>query len=113
MLALSANSVEPAIHPLRPESPLRAGVTLPYLPGDTTSPGYVPDTVTVLIAVNGTVIWTNEDVSHHTVTALDGSFNSGNMNPGSAFVFTFDTVGTFDYICQYHPWMGGTVIAKA
>ncbi|MDQ3413293.1 MAG: ScyD/ScyE family protein [Chloroflexota bacterium] len=61
----------------------------------------------------GTVItWTNSDVVAHTATAPDGAFNSGNLNPGESFSFTFDTAGTFDYICTYHPFMKGTIVVE-
>jgi plastocyanin len=71
--------------------------------------GYDPDNITVLIGVNNTVIWTNNDNEPHTVTASDGSFDSGNMNPGATFTYTFTTPGTYAYICTYHPWMHGYV----
>ena len=73
------------------------------------STGYDPDNITVVIGVNNTVIWTNNDNEPHTVTATDGSFDSGNMNPGATFTHTFTTPGTYAYICTYHPWMRGYV----
>jgi plastocyanin len=74
---------------------------------------YSPDPVTVVIGVNNTVTWTNNDSAPHTVTANDGSFDSGNMAPTATFTFTFTTPGTFHYHCVYHPWMVATVIVKA
>ncbi len=77
------------------------------------SPGYSPPTITVVLGVNNTVVWTNDDTVPHTVTADDGSFSSGNMNPGDTFSFTFATPGTYTYHCSYHYWMKGTVIVKS
>jgi len=71
--------------------------------------GYEPDNITVVIGVNNTVIWTNNDNEPHTVTASDGSFDSGNMNPGDTFTYTFTKPGAYTYICTYHPWMRGYV----
>ena len=71
--------------------------------------GYDPDNITVVIGVNNTVIWTNNDNEPHTVTAADGSFDSGNMDPGATFTYTFTKPGTYTYICTYHPWMHGYV----
>jgi len=71
--------------------------------------GYDPDNITVMIGVNNTVIWTNNDNEPHTVTATDGSFDSGNMNPGATFTYTFTKPGVYSYICTYHPWMRGYV----
>jgi plastocyanin len=59
-----------------------------------------------------TVTWTNLDQVAHTATAGKGEFNSGNLNPGESFSFTFDTPGTYVYNCSYHPSMQGTIIAK-
>jgi plastocyanin len=72
-------------------------------------PGYTPTDVTVVIGANNTVEWTNNDNMPHTVTASDGSFDSGNMNPGATFSHTFTEAGSFAYICTYHHWMHGTV----
>lgn len=86
--------------------------------GDSTNPpGYSPDTITLVIGVNNTVTWTNNDSVHHTVTTTNapagGSFNSGNMNAGVSCSHTFTVAGTYDYDCAYHSWMTGTVIVKA
>lgn len=80
-------------------------------------PGYTPDSITVVIGVNNTVTWTNNDSIHHTVTTtsapVGGSFNSGNMQPGVTCTHTFTVAGTYEYYCVYHSWMTGTVIVKA
>jgi plastocyanin len=76
---------------------------------NTSSPGYTPVDVTVVMGVNNTVVWTNNDNMAHTVTGIDGSFDSGNMNPGKSFVHTFTKTGVFAYTCTYHNWMHGTV----
>lgn len=75
-------------------------------------PGYTPSIITVVIGVNNTVTWVNYDDYPHTVTASDKSFDSGNMNKGDAWSYTFTRPGTYTYICVYHPWMRGTVIVK-
>jgi len=81
--------------------------------GNPNSPGFNPASITVVIGVNNTVIWNNDDSVPHTVTADDGSFSSGNLNPGDSYSFTFTTPGTYAYHCSYHSWMKGTVIVKA
>ncbi len=73
---------------------------------------YSPPTITVVLGVNNTVTWVNDDSAPHTVTATDGSFNSGNMDPGQSWTYTFTATGTYNYYCTYHPWMKGTVIVK-
>lgn len=54
------------------------------------------------------VRWTQKDSNTHTVTANDGSFDSGNMipvGPTSTFSHTFSTVGEFPYYCEVHTSM--------
>ena len=80
---------------------------------NTTSTYFSPPTITVVIGVNNTVIWTNDDSAEHTVTATNNDFNSGLIEPGQSFTYTFTTPGTFTYYCTIHPWMKGTVMVKA
>jgi plastocyanin len=97
-----------------PQSPKLSHVTI--LKGaatDVKSLGYSPATITVVVGVNNTVVWTNNDSVFHTVTATDGSFNSGTIFSGQTWSHTFTQPGTYNYyFCQYHPWMKGTVIVK-
>ena len=62
------------------------------------------------IDAGSTVTWTNEDSTPHTATAEDGSFDTGRIDPGSSASHTFDTPGSYPYICAFHPTMHGTVI---
>ena len=80
---------------------------------DTSNKGFTPNSITVVLGVNSTVVWTNNDGSPHTVTSNGGTFDSGNMAPGQSFTYTFTSAGTFAYHCTYHPWMTGTVVVMA
>ena len=81
------------------------------------APGYKPDNITLVIGINGTVTWTNDDSAAHTVTSTGapscGDFDSGNMNSGATYTHTFGVPGTYQYDCKYHGWMTGTVVVKA
>jgi plastocyanin len=55
------------------------------------------------------VTWTNDDPAQHTVTSVDGAFDSEVLDVGGRFAFTFDKRGTYDYRCNLHPDMTGTV----
>lgn len=49
------------------------------------------------------VTWTNKDNIVHTVTALDESFDSGDIAPGSSYSKVFGVSGvTVNYKCKYH-----------
>jgi plastocyanin len=72
---------------------------------------YAPALATV--GVGGTVTWTNDDSGlPHTATSADGGWNSETLQPGESFSFTFETAGTFDYTCNIHPSMSGTVTVE-
>jgi plastocyanin len=90
-------------------------VAVSIVPGAGTPPnkGFSPDNITVVIGVNNTVTWTNNDISIHTVTANDGSFDSGYLNGGASFSYTFTRPGIYQYHCTIHPWMTGFVTVKA
>ena len=65
------------------------------------------------VAVGTTVTWTNEDSAPHTVTQSGGGgFQSGAINQGGTFSFTFDTPGTYEYFCEFHPDMKGVIIVE-
>src|SRR5829696_3796940 len=64
------------------------------------------------VAAGTTVTWTNADAVPHTATASDGTFDSGNLNPGQTFAFTFKTPGSYPYVCQYHAGMQGTIVVQ-
>jgi hypothetical protein len=38
-----------------------------------------------------------------------GAFDSGAVQPGQSYSFTFDKPGTYTYHCEIHPDMTGTV----
>jgi len=70
-----------------------------FLPGDIT------------IKKGTTVTWTNNDSTAHSVNETDNQKgpDSGDLNPGDKYSFTFDQTGTFKYRCNLHPEMLGTV----
>lgn len=71
---------------------------------------FMPGSVTV--NVGDTVTWRNDDTAGHTATAA-GEFDTGAIAPGDTAAVTFDTAGTFAYVCSIHPQMAGTVVVQA
>lgn len=71
--------------------------------------GFAYDPAAISVPVGTTVMWTNNNSVPHTVTSDDGLWDSGNLNPGSTFSYTFEQPGTFAYHCEIHPTMTGTV----
>jgi plastocyanin len=56
-----------------------------------------------------TVQWENVSERSHTVTADDGSFDSGDLESGQTFSRLFETAGTFAYHCTKHAGMVGVI----
>jgi len=66
------------------------------------------------VPVGTTVRWVNNDTVPHTVTSTPGGdvFQSGKMSKGDEYTFTFTEPGTYEYFCEYHGNMKGTVIVS-
>lgn len=74
---------------------------------------FTPSQITV--AKGGTVTWTNNDSVAHTVTddlSNVGGPNSGEIAPGATYSFTFAKTGSFQYHCDIHHSMRGTIVVK-
>jgi LPXTG-motif cell wall-anchored protein len=63
----------------------------------------------ITVAPGTTVTWVNEGQAPHTTTADDGTWDSGTLQPGEDFSFTFDQSGTYTYHCSIHPDMTASV----
>jgi plastocyanin len=76
--------------------------------------GFTPDPIEV--AVGDVVEWWNTDEVAHTVTAENGSFDSGPLEPGAAFSLTFEAAGTYTYSSSAEGdeiWNGTVVVREA
>ena len=69
--------------------------------------GFAFRPATLQVAGGPEVTWTNGDPAQHTVTADDGSFDSGPMDQGATFSTTVN--GPVTYVCAIHPSMRGTL----
>jgi polar amino acid transport system substrate-binding protein len=65
------------------------------------------------VLVGKTVTWTNKDPVDHTVTSVDGTWDSGPISTGNTFSYTFDQPGDFVYVCTIHAGMAGVIHAVA
>ncbi|MDO8716220.1 MAG: plastocyanin/azurin family copper-binding protein [Dehalococcoidales bacterium] len=71
---------------------------------------FLPRTITVPVGTK--VTWTNKDTEEHTVTFKNGLLNMRLTNRDAFFSYTFTEPGTFEYYCDPHPEMIGSVIVK-
>jgi plastocyanin len=68
---------------------------------------YGPSQLDVL--PGATVVWSNVSTRTHTVTAYDGTFDSGHLSPEARFHVTFARVGSYRYHCSIHPSIKGEI----
>jgi plastocyanin len=92
------------------EGSSQPAATLTFSPKETNAP----------LGVANKVVWTNHDVTAHTVTTdnnyedpVNGKFDSlatvGLIPPQGTYEFTFTQEGEYPYHCEPHPWMTGKV----
>ena len=61
------------------------------------------------VVAGQTVHWSQDSVRKHTVTAYDGSFDSGILAPGDHYDRAFAGTGTYGYYCRLHAGIVGEV----
>jgi plastocyanin len=95
-----------------------AGEASVAMPANAAVVGFTPRNITVVIGVNNTIVWTNEDTIVHTVYSKSvpvgsSSFNSTLLSHGDTFEVTLNVTGVYDYYCSIHPaTMTGSVTVK-
>jgi plastocyanin len=68
----------------------------------------------VSASIGDTVLWTNNGAMDHTAssTSVPGgalAFDSGTLSPGDTFSLVMTTAGTYNYRCNIHTAMTGTI----
>ena len=67
----------------------------------------------ITVPVGGTITWTNTGEQPHTATAQDRELlQSGTLRPDDTYNETFDTAGTYEYFCEFHANMKGTIVVE-
>ncbi|HSB57019.1 MAG TPA: hypothetical protein VLD38_04320 [Nitrosopumilaceae archaeon] len=69
-----------------------------------------PQTITVVLGINNTVRWVNQDNSPRMLVADDTTWTTDLIMPGSSKSITFNKTGTHGYHGEPGPWIRGTVI---
>ena len=69
---------------------------------------------TVTINAGDSVKWMNLDGAAHSAVGQGGSFNTGTLVTNQSATITFNTAGTFAYVCGIHgASMSGAVVVRA
>lgn len=73
---------------------------------------FSPSTITA--KAGDVIVFTNNDTVPHTVTQSteSGGFRSDPIAPGTTYTLTIDEPGTYDFFCEFHPAMTGTILAS-
>lgn len=115
-LAEPIATAAPSASPLPATSPAPAAAPVPAVAGKLAvaviDNRFQPNALT--IAPGTTVTWTNNGNNIHTLTSIDGAFDSGGLVGGASFTFTFDKAGTYRLICRQHGLngMAGQVVVQ-
>jgi alcohol dehydrogenase (cytochrome c) len=64
----------------------------------------------ITVPAGSVVTWRNTGATAHTATALDQSWDTGDIDPGASASVEFDTPGTFVYTCAPHPYMLAQIV---
>ncbi len=57
------------------------------------------------VSVGDTIIWVNHDITPHTATATDGSWDTGELANGAEARIAVTANTGSDYFCAFHPVM--------
>ena len=73
------------------------------------------DPAHIVVAAGTTVTWSNEDWGSgefHDVIAANGAFASDTFGPGGTYSVYFEVPGWYEYFCDLHEGMYGTVTVE-
>lgn len=66
----------------------------------------------VKVKAGTTVTWTNDGKQPHSATAVDGSWTTGEVQPGKSGTVKFDKPGSYTYSCADHPWSYAQIVVE-
>jgi plastocyanin len=118
MVVVAVLLVAALVVPLQPSLPKqvpKTGIIMPAGAGSNQL-NFSPATIKLVIGVNNSVTWTNDDAIAHTVksnTIPAGAqpFASDILSTGQTFTVTLTVPGTYTYFCTIHPaFMRGSIV---
>jgi len=110
---LGLTLVSLAIFPLVQISPGPVKASNPTFSATIANYAFLPQHINVTTGTQ--VVWTNNDGTQHTVTSTNMTqgggalINSGPLNQGQTFSYTFYNHGFYPYLCGFHSYMTGWV----
>jgi plastocyanin len=64
---------------------------------------FQPNAITV--TAGDTIVWVNKDMVPHSATSESAGFDSKVIQPNGSWRTRVEQVGSFDYVCSFHPMM--------
>ncbi len=64
------------------------------------------------VSPGDTVTWANRDIVPHTVTGVEGRWDSRLLASGESFTLVVRDDSPGEYRCEYHPLMTGILVAR-
>lgn len=71
---------------------------------------FTPEKLT--IKLGDSVVWINKDFVPHTITEETKKFDSSTLLPDKSWKLKADKVGSYSYICSFHPTMKGRLLIE-
>jgi plastocyanin len=71
---------------------------------------YLPESLSV--SRGDTIIFLNEDIVAHTITADTAKWDSGDLRPRQSFRLVTPARGRISFHCELHPAMRGQVVVR-
>lgn len=92
-------------------------IRIPNGTGANQALNFSPQTIKVVVGVNNTITWVNDDTAFHTITftsvpagvSASSLTDPSNLAAGGSYSVTLTTLGTYQYHCTIHSWMQGTI----
>jgi len=69
---------------------------------------FEPEEITVVIGVNNTIRWLNQETTPVFINSINGNWTSLKINPNESEFLLFAESGIYEYFS--HPWMQGKVV---
>lgn len=122
LVGVAAALAVPLQPPLGGGGSCASGVACIKMPNGAAVVNFSPDSITVVLGVNSTVQWTNQDSVQHTVVvcSVGGAqlcspsaavASSSFLSHGDTFQVTLNQTGVYHYYCSIHPaTMRGTIV---
>jgi plastocyanin len=71
---------------------------------------YTPEELRV--AMGDTIVFVNRDLVAHTATSASAAIKSGDLPVGAEWWMIAGAAGRYDYWCEYHPTMKGSIVVE-